>query len=257
MQPAPVSAVISTRVKPGKEPEYRAWERKIAAAQSKAPGLQGYRFEPPMPGVQEDFVAILRFDSEANLQAWLDFAGAQASCSRRPSRSPRSSTPGWRAPASSSGSATAGGRRRAPAVWKMDMIVLLLLYPIVFLFGVFVQTPLLFGRVGLPFAIALFIGNVVSVLSLNYLVPWTSIRFSWWLAPSQANRTKLNIAGAVLVSAIYLVPIWTFWRLLLSGRSPPEAGRTAVEIRWLSVWAPSARGPRASRAPPGAPSRGA
>ena len=24
-----------------------------------------------MPGVQEDFVAILRFDSEANLDAWL------------------------------------------------------------------------------------------------------------------------------------------------------------------------------------------
>ena len=72
IKPAPVSAVISTRVLPGKEAEYRAWERKIAAAQSKAPGLQGYRFEPPVPGVQEDFVAILRFDSEANLQAWLD-----------------------------------------------------------------------------------------------------------------------------------------------------------------------------------------
>ena len=25
-----------------------------------------------MPGVQEDYVAILRFDTEANLQAWLD-----------------------------------------------------------------------------------------------------------------------------------------------------------------------------------------
>ena len=50
IKPAPVSAVISTRVKPGKEAEYRAWERKIAAAQSKAPGLQGYRFEPPVPG---------------------------------------------------------------------------------------------------------------------------------------------------------------------------------------------------------------
>ena len=47
-------------------------ERKIAVAQSKAPGLQGYRFEPPVPGVQEDYVAILRFDSEANIQAWLD-----------------------------------------------------------------------------------------------------------------------------------------------------------------------------------------
>ena len=72
LQPAPVSAVISTRVKPGKEAEYRAWERKIAAAQSKARGLQGYRFEPPVPGVQDDYVAILRFDSEDNLNAWLD-----------------------------------------------------------------------------------------------------------------------------------------------------------------------------------------
>ena len=72
IKPAPVSAVISTRVLPGKELEYRAWERKIATAQSKAPGLQSYRFEPPVPGVQDDFVAILRFDSEANLQAWLD-----------------------------------------------------------------------------------------------------------------------------------------------------------------------------------------
>ena len=72
IKPAPVSAVIATRVRPGKEAEYRAWERKIAVAQSKAPGLQGYRFEPPVPGVQDDFVAIMRFDSEANLQAWLD-----------------------------------------------------------------------------------------------------------------------------------------------------------------------------------------
>jgi antibiotic biosynthesis monooxygenase (ABM) superfamily enzyme len=100
-----------------------------------------------------------------------------------------------------------------PPAWKQNMIVLLLLYPIVFLFGYFVQTPLLAGRMGLPFAIALFTGNVVSVLSLNYLVPWTSIRFSWWLAPSQVNRTKVNIAGAVLVSAIYLALIIVFWRL--------------------------------------------
>src|SRR6185436_604238 len=48
---APVSAVFSTRVKPGKEAEYRVWERKIAAVQSKARGLQGYRFEPAVAGV--------------------------------------------------------------------------------------------------------------------------------------------------------------------------------------------------------------
>src|SRR5881227_457610 len=47
---APVSAVISTRVKPGMEAEYIKWERKVAAAQSRAAGLQGYRFEPAVPG---------------------------------------------------------------------------------------------------------------------------------------------------------------------------------------------------------------
>ena len=44
----------------------------MVAAQSRAPGFQGYRFEPPVPGVQENWLAILRFDTEANLQRWLD-----------------------------------------------------------------------------------------------------------------------------------------------------------------------------------------
>jgi antibiotic biosynthesis monooxygenase (ABM) superfamily enzyme len=48
--PAPASAVISTRIKPGQENAYRLWERKIAAAQARSPGFQGYRFEPPVPG---------------------------------------------------------------------------------------------------------------------------------------------------------------------------------------------------------------
>src|SRR6202163_1831618 len=41
--PSPVSAVISTRIKPGQETAYRAWEQRIAAAQAQAPGFQGYR----------------------------------------------------------------------------------------------------------------------------------------------------------------------------------------------------------------------
>jgi hypothetical protein len=45
--PSPVSAVMSTRVKPGRESAHRAWARRIAAAQSKAPGFQGHRIEAP------------------------------------------------------------------------------------------------------------------------------------------------------------------------------------------------------------------
>jgi antibiotic biosynthesis monooxygenase (ABM) superfamily enzyme len=62
--------------------------------------------------------------------------------------------------------AKAGGT--PPGAWKQNMLVLLLLYPVVFLFFTFVQAPLLTGRAGLSFAVALFIANAVSVLLLSY-----------------------------------------------------------------------------------------
>jgi antibiotic biosynthesis monooxygenase (ABM) superfamily enzyme len=93
------------------------------------------------------------------------------------------------------------------------MLVLLMLYPVVFLFAVFVQTPLLTGRAGLPFAVALFIGNVASVLLLAYLVPWTSNRFSWWLHPVGANVRRVDLAGATLLVALYALMVLAFWRL--------------------------------------------
>ena len=59
-----------------------------------------------------------------------------------------------------------------PAAWKQNMLVLMTLYPVVFIFGSLVQTPLL-TKQGVPFWLALFIGNIVSVLLLSWLVPWT------------------------------------------------------------------------------------
>jgi uncharacterized protein len=210
--PSPVSAVISTRIKPGQDAAYRAWEQRIAAAQSKAPGFQGYRFEPPVPGVQEDWLAIVRFDTEANLQAWLDsperqklLREASAFTEEFHARIARTGFDQW--------FRVAAPGAAAPAAWKQNMLVLLLLYPVVFLFGAFVQTPFLGGRAGLPFAIALFIGNVASVLLLNYLVPWTSTRFTWWLQPAGANARRIELAGTALLVALYGLMMLAFWRL--------------------------------------------
>jgi antibiotic biosynthesis monooxygenase (ABM) superfamily enzyme len=210
--PAPVSVVISTRIRPGGEAAYRAWEQRIAAAQSSAPGFQGYRFEPPIPNVQDDWLAILRFDSEANLQAWLDsperhklLDEAKAFTEEFHARIARTGFEQW-FPAS------AGGAER-PAAWKQNMLVLLMLYPVVFLFGTFVQTPLLSVRAGLPFATALFVGNAVSVLLLNFLVPWTSDRFAWWLRPAKGKKGLIEIAGAALVIALWAAMVVAFSRL--------------------------------------------
>jgi antibiotic biosynthesis monooxygenase (ABM) superfamily enzyme len=211
---APVSAVISTRVKPGMEAEYRLWEQKIAAAQSKAAGLLGYRFEPSVPGVQEDCVAILRFDSEANLNGWLEsqerrrlLDEAAPLTAEFHTRIVESGFEQWFRDA-----APRGGPM--PAAWKMNMIVLLTLYPVVFLWSLLVGMPILAGALNLSFPVALFIGNAFSVLLTSRLVPWTAKRLGWWLTPRETGRRLVNLRGAVLLTAAYALMIALFWKVL-------------------------------------------
>ena len=211
---APVSAVISTRVKPGMEAQYLRWEQKVAAAQSRATGLQGYRFEPAVPGVQEDYVAILRFDSDANLQAWLGSPERQALIEEAApltaefhTRMVHSGFEQWFRDVAPEGAP-------APAAWKMNMIVLLTLYPTVFLWGLLVGTPLLTRTLGIDFPVALFIGNVFSVLLTSRLVPWTAEHLRWWLAPAPEKRRRADRLGAGLLVAAYAVMILVFWKLL-------------------------------------------
>jgi uncharacterized protein len=210
--PAPVSAVITTRLKPGAEGAYRAWEQRIAKAQARSPGFQGYRFEPPMPGVQDDWLAILRFDSERNLQSWLDsperqvlLSEAEAFVEEFHARVVRTGFEQW--------FADNNDRAIAPPAWKQNMVVLLMLYPVVFLFGLYVQAPLLIGWAGLPFWAALFLGNVASVLLLNWLVPWASRALSWWLNPLTQHRLRVDLGGAVFVAALYAVCLYAFSRV--------------------------------------------
>jgi hypothetical protein len=157
--------------------------------------------------VQDHWLSIVRFDTEANLQAWL-------ASPERQKLLPEASdfTEEFRARIVRTGfdqwfPAKAGGT--PPGAWKQNMLVLLLLYPVVFLFFTFVQT-------GLPFAVALFIANTVSVLLLNYLVPWTSRWFSWWLASDGPNTGWLQIAGATLVTALYGLMLLAFGWLMTS-----------------------------------------
>lgn len=207
---APISAIMSTRVKPGCETAYREWEQRIAVAQTAAVGLLGYRFEPPIPGVQADWLTILRFDTQENLQAWLDspvrqgiLADADKLTEGFHYRVTRSGFDQW--------FPIAGAQTGAPSVWKQNMVVLLMLFPVVWLFGHYVQVPILQARLGMPFAVALLIGNLVGIMLLNKLVPWASNNLSWWLAPPvPLSRT---IAGAAFIALALVLLAVVFWQL--------------------------------------------
>jgi antibiotic biosynthesis monooxygenase (ABM) superfamily enzyme len=202
-----VSAVISMRVDAGQEDAFKAWAQRIAAAQAHYPGFQGYRTNPPIPGVQDDWVTILQFDDEPHLNAWLNsperqrfLEEAKAFSLETHARTVRSGFSQW---------FQVAGVAHAPA-WKQNMLTLSMLYPVVFLFGFLVQTPILVRAWGWPFWLALFAGNVASVTILNWLVPWIVKRFAWWLQPAGTDTERQNLIGAAAVVVIYAIALLAF-----------------------------------------------
>ncbi len=200
---APVTVVISMRVKPGQEAAFQEWQRRIAAAEATFEGFSGYRLEPPVPGVQDDWTTMLRFDSDAHLDAWLNSDQRQRLIEETPRFSNEFHTRKMRTGFDSWFTSGKGATAKSPPSWKQNMIVLLTLYPTVFLFGFFVQTPLLVGR-GMPFWLALFLANAISTGLLGWLfVPWASRVLDWWLNPTPAAAPRVNWAGIGLIVALY------------------------------------------------------
>ena len=91
------------------------------------------------------------------------------------------------------------------------MIVLLMLYPVVFLLTAWLEHPLLVGRWKMPHWSALFVDNVIGVILLSLVVPWASRRFNWWLNPAEPDL-KRNFAGAALLVCVYLLCLLGFWQ---------------------------------------------
>lgn len=208
-RPAPASVVFSTRLKLGGEAAFRAWQQRVGAAQASAPGFQGYRFEPPVPGVQEDWLGILRFDSDANLQLWLAspvrlglVKEAEVFTQTYQVRIARTGFEQWFDRVPKPG--------EAPPAWKQNMVVLALLYPVVFLFSHWVQSPLLMAGFGWPFWFALFVGNAVSVALLSQLVPLAGRGLGWWLGSTVERRSWVEMTGVALLVAFYAICMIVF-----------------------------------------------
>ena len=211
MPSAPVSVLISTQVKAGEEEAFQRWQRRIAVEEAKFPGFQGYRIEPPMPGVQDQWVMAVRFDSDEHLDAWLNSEQRRQLLEQATSfdagthiRKIGSGFESWFA---------SGDDTPPPPAWKQNALVLLMLYPFIFLFDALVQRPILQAR-GMPFWLALFVGDVLGVPLLGYfLVPWSIKGFRWWLGPSPRVSALANWAGGALILLLYGAMVAVFARI--------------------------------------------
>ena len=67
-----VTAVITHRVRSGREVGYEEWIKGIAADARQFAGHLGVNILRPQPGKVSDYVIVLQFDSCVNLNAWLN-----------------------------------------------------------------------------------------------------------------------------------------------------------------------------------------
>lgn len=68
--------ILGQRVRPGREDEYLAWEKKIVEAASHYPGYRGAEVKPPND-IQPDWVIVYNFDSVTQVQNWLNSSTRQ------------------------------------------------------------------------------------------------------------------------------------------------------------------------------------
>ncbi|MEX1294784.1 MAG: antibiotic biosynthesis monooxygenase [Candidatus Limnocylindrales bacterium] len=209
-----VSALFTTRVDPGREAEFLAWSTRVAEAQASFEGFISYQVEPPIAGVQDDWIAILSYDTDAHMRAWLSSPQRAALLAEESSFDERARVhivrnelDAW---------FNTGGEGQAAPAWKRNMLVLLVLYPVVFLTAAWVQEPLLSGN-GLPFWLALFVANIISVVALGWLlVPAAHRVFGWWLYPRGRTKSVATVVGVAVVVVLY--------------------GISLALTRWISSW---------------------
>lgn len=66
------AVIVSRRPAPGREAEFAEWAEGIRAMAAAFPGHVGSELQPPAEAHPEDWITVYRFDSQANLDRWLD-----------------------------------------------------------------------------------------------------------------------------------------------------------------------------------------
>lgn len=205
-----VTEVFVTKVNPDMESAYRKWIAKIHRMEAKLPGFRGIYAHAPSIGQKGNWLTLLQFDTQENLDQWLSSPEREeilkeaepmiASFERHRVISPYA---GWFAFLAKEG--------EYPSVWKQSMVVLLVLFPIVMLEIKYLS--LLTGNLN-P-SLGTFIGNAISVTLIAWPMMPIAIWFlGWWLSPNEEKRNQTTVIGTFLILFLYMIEVAIFWNLL-------------------------------------------
>ncbi|MDT5140459.1 MAG: uncharacterized protein QOD58_4721 [Mycobacterium sp.] len=201
------AGVFLHSVAPGKDAEFVAAQSDLTLVSSAFPGYEGTALFPADPSGQ--WMSLLRFRTARQLGGWIRSRERQQALPRLrdelthdfaelPHSAPFGSTV-----------RIADGQTKITPAWKSAMLVVLCLYPTVVLLSKSLAPAL--SRLGIVEGAAIFVGNVISVALLQWvLVPAASRPFRRWLDPIDGAPARISLAGAGVVVVGYAVLLTIF-----------------------------------------------
>jgi antibiotic biosynthesis monooxygenase (ABM) superfamily enzyme len=193
-----VTVVVTHRVDPADVDEFLAWQRRLEEAESAFSGYRGTELFRPIEGVQDKWTAMYRYDTAADLDAWLtsDERKQLLADGKRfddfELRTVDSSFGNWFA------FDTKGAEAKPPSDVKTSLAVWVGIYPTVVLLS------LLTYPLHMPMWLGLLVGNLLSSFTLTYVtMPYyvNPLLKNWLQAPASARRTNLR-GVAIVVAAV-------------------------------------------------------
>lgn len=204
-----VTIVVSHFVDAADEDAFLAWQAKVTEAERRFPGFLGAELFRPVPGVQPEWTALYRYDSDEHVDAWLSSAERRCLLEEgerfRDFRLSRISSPfgSWFG-------APSPGAPASPASWKTAFSVLVALYPTVVLLTLAISeiwpTASLWQ--------ALLLGNICSVSLLTWLfMPAVTRALRFWLVPGPSGgfTRRADLLGLAACVAFLASAALIFW----------------------------------------------
>lgn len=201
-----VTEVFVTQVSSDKVEAFREWMGKIHEVEAKMPGFRRVYVKAPRAGRGGSWITLLQFDTQKNLDKWLDSKERQEVLSSSKefiesleSHRVTSSFGGW--------FSSVADKDGIPPVWKQTMLVLLVLFPIVLLEMKYLNS----HTSSLGLVISTFIGNALSVSLVSWpMMPVVIYFLYWWLYPKSEHRMAATVLGTLIVAVLYLIEIFVF-----------------------------------------------
>ena len=201
------AAVFLHSVASGKEAEFVSAQRALTATSSAFPGYEGTALFPADSSGQ--WMSVLRFRTASQLTGWIRSRERQEALPRLRDELTRDFAELPRSAPFGSTIRVADGETRITPGWKTAMLVVLGLYPTVMLLSRWLAPAL--DRLGVQQAVAVFVGNVISVALLQWvLVPTASLPFRRWLDPIDGAPARISAAGAAVIVVGYALLLVLF-----------------------------------------------